>query len=818
VTETTTEETTFTVTTTTLTTVTETETTTTDTATTTRTSTQTTTHTTTVTSTTTRTTTHTTSTVTTMLTSTITATTTPEATTTTEPVTWKTHGAGSADVIGRQPCAETHGRQNWIIKLPDTWTDDKINELASQFPSEDKFVGHPTKKGLSILIVWADTDELSSALQAVPGAEYVQIDSGLSATREEFIADFEPDEGKPDPVPWGLDRIDNEGELDGRYTAGGPDGGRGVHVYLMDTGIRTTHGQFGGRAIPTMEVKNAKVLPCSSTDITCAFDEHGHGTHTAGVIGGVTVGVAQGAWLHAVKILSGTGTGTMSSFLMALDWLLVNAERPAVIHMGLSGESLPGEGRILKDALDKTVAEGIPVVVPAGNDNDESCYHSPSFVPSAITVASTSSADTRSQFSSFGKCVDIFAPGSKIITAGIRSDTSYSVLSSTSLAAAHATGAVAMILAISNTTGAAEVSKELVDAAFNGMLKDTKGSPNKLLSIRWSALKPIVIGQSEQPHGGVIDPAKLYRKKCVRAPSAGLLCPSNAGDFGQRLGFDRYRDQFKITVEGNMVCAERYDQNEDDFLPSSKFSATSFDEGGWTINLVVLCHQKLIQKTDKWLFAPLGDAQQPSLCAATEPSDRQKFYYVLYENVTRDEDCKKLCESRYGCRGFSMNTRKRCEVWLRNINSFMKLPQDYTIDNPVSCNRFIGRGLPGSGSVRLAASPKKCLQSESDNLRVVDCLLTNENQQFNWDGVGPITLTSRTTSCLSLSSKNGPARFEECNPATPTPHQIFSFEGTGVISWVDSDQTRHCLDAPRGESAVRIAPCDIKSPSMQFFY
>jgi len=817
-TTTSTEETTVTETTSTLTTITETET---ETTTQTLTSTATTvTTTSTETTTTTRTETSTTATrtSTTILTETTTSTTTAEPTTTSKPVTWQNFGAGTAAVIGNdQPCLGGHGRQNWIIKLPDNWTDDKIKYLAQQFPSEDRFVGTPSKKGLPILIIWANQEELSVALHTVPGAEYVEVDSGISAVKEDFNAEFEPDDGKPDPVPWGLDRIDNEGELDGRYTAGGPDGGRGIHVYVFNSGIRTTHGQFGGRAIPTLEVKSGKVVPCSSTDVDCAVDNHGHGTHQAGVIGGGTVGVAQGSWLHAVKILSDTGQGTLSSFLMAADWLLVNANRPAVVNLALSAEVHTGDARILKDVIDRMVARDIPVIVPAGQENDNACFYSPSDVTAAITVGASGPDDKRAAFSSFGTCVDLFAPGSKVVTAGIRSDRSYAVLSSTALAASHVTGAVAMFLALANGTAAQdEVEKEIVRAAFAGLLKNVQDSPNKLLGIRWSALKPVLIGQSE-PHAPPPGQAKKdFRKKCVRAPSAGLLCPSNAGDYGQRLGFDRFRDQFHITVEGNQVCAQRYDQEEDDFLPSTKYSASSFDEGGWTINLVVLCHQKLLAKTDKWLFTRLGDPGEPSVCAGSNPTDRSKLYYVAYEDVTQEADCKKLCQLRYGCKAFSLNG-KTCEVWLKDAKSFLRLPKDYPTDNSVSCNRFIGRGSAGSGSLRLAAAPTKCLQVENDILKVTTCA-HEETQQFTWDGVGPITLTGKSGQCLTLTNKSAPVKMDACSADGPVPSQTFAFEGTGTISWMDIiTHDKLCL-ATNGDGPMKISPCDIKSPSMQFFY
>merc|ERR1712048_263155 len=200
--------------------------------------------------------------------------------------------------------------------------------------------------------------------------------------------------------------------------------GRGVHVYVLDTGIRTTHREFEGRAIPTLEIGADRFgrsysRKCSADDRTCALDRQGHGTHTAGTVASKTYGVAKEATVHAVKILGDDGEGNSGWTLAAMDWITRNAQKPAVMSMNLGGE---GRSRMEQEAVHRAIQAGITVVVAAGNEADDACKYSPAFIQQAITVGATSSGDMRASYSNYGSCVQIYAPGSNIRSLGHRTN------------------------------------------------------------------------------------------------------------------------------------------------------------------------------------------------------------------------------------------------------------------------------------------------------------------------------------------------------------------------------------------------------------
>jgi len=746
-----------------------------------------------------------------------------ETTTTTSPCDVST--SFPVHIVGPDhPCTDLRGRFEWIIKFPDGTADSVLSEVGDQFPSKDQYRGHPGEKGLPVVIAWATQDELALALHNVPGASYVEQVSDLDASPE-FV---EPDPGNSS-IPWGLDRIDREGEIDGRYLAAGPDGGRGIHVYILDTGIRSTHGQMGGRAIPTLEALSSKPRACSSTDVACANDKFGHGTHAAATIGGSTVGVAQGAWMHAVKILNDRGRGNTANLMIAMDWLLVNAEKPAVIHLGLHGSTAVLESRAVKDAIDAAYNAGLTVVVAGGDEAKNACFDTPGYVPNAITVGSTHVEDEMATSSNYGPCVDLFAPGHKITTADYKSDSGYSLVSGSSMAAAHATGAAALALGVWSGLTTKEVRDQLVDNAFTGTLEGIKeGSPNKLLSVTFVLnVVPILIGPSSFATSWELEATSLtkYRKKCV-CISKEVTCPTNAGDYGQRLGFDDFRGTFNITVEGDSVCAERTDNIQDDFLPNDKFTSSRNDAGSWTINLAVLCNLKdFIPPTDKWAFERFGEKdKQPVMCSGKFPADRQSLYYASFSDaraVDSAESCEKFCQSRYGCRGYSLDQGRSCEVWLHDIESFARPPSDFQPSGAMKCMRFAGRGNSGSGLVRAAGAPKTCLNSQSNLLHIAECEKSSVTQQIFWAGVGSMAV--QNTSCFAVS-KSGPTydgagiAVGSCQPGEPT--QQFAFEGSGTIRFVGDTPREWCLlmDLEKNHSAVKVAKCENANPSMQFFF
>lgn len=251
-------------------------------------------------------------------------------------------------------------------------------------------------------------------------------------------------EEQSDPQ-WHLDRIDQYRGLSDNYAPGIHGGAKGAHVFVLDTGIRTTHRDFEGRAVPTFDTTSGSMVVCDPKDVSCAADTHGHGTHCAGVVGGKAFGVAKDVTLHACKVLD--PEGYTLDIVMGIDWVISHGEKPAVLSMSLGGE---GRSRAYQAAVNASFNAGVTVVVAAGNEDSDACDFSPSYVPSAITVGATRSPfrdlDQVSWFSNYGTCVDIFAPGSDIESCGHRSDTSFAVMSGTSMACPAVAGAAALLL------------------------------------------------------------------------------------------------------------------------------------------------------------------------------------------------------------------------------------------------------------------------------------------------------------------------------------------------------------------------------------
>jgi len=238
------------------------------------------------------------------------------------------------------------GRRDWLLKFPDVSNDTDMQGLRKRIPpgASVRFQGSPSMQGLPIVLVRATIPELTLVLTGMQGKiEFVEQDFVVTATPEvgldvadtSNISSFSmrrlQTRTQPRP-PWGLDRIDQrELPLSDSFKFDAS-AGRGVHLYIVDTGIRTSHQEFTGRAVPTLESVGGGPVVCSPQNPSCAEDANGHGTHVAGIAAGSTFGVAKAATVHAVKVLSSDGRGRWSWLIAALDWIIVNGQRPAVIR------------------------------------------------------------------------------------------------------------------------------------------------------------------------------------------------------------------------------------------------------------------------------------------------------------------------------------------------------------------------------------------------------------------------------------------------------------------------------------------------------
>lgn len=311
-------------------------------------------------------------------------------------------------------------------------------------------------------------ESAARALSNNPHVAYVEQDSVVVATGLQFNA------------PWGLSRIDQRSGVDPYYFYNSsPTGaGAGVNVYIIDTGIRTTHQEFGGRASVAVDILGGNGQDC-----------HNHGTAVAGIAGGATFGVAKAANLYAVRVLDCNASGFLSNVISGIDWVKNNHISPAVANMSIE---CTGSCTSFDTAVSNTVASGVTFTVGAGNNNIDAGSVSPAHVSTAITVGATNDSDSRWSFSNFGSVLDVFAPGELVPAPTRNNDTSSDFFSGTSFAAPHAAGFAAIYLGVFPSASPATVSSALINSAtFNAVSNAGTGSPNRLLFTFFPATNPI---------------------------------------------------------------------------------------------------------------------------------------------------------------------------------------------------------------------------------------------------------------------------------------------------------------------------------------
>ncbi|MGW4465872.1 S8 family peptidase [Micromonospora sp. NPDC004704] len=295
-------------------------------------------------------------------------------------------------------------------------------------------------------------------LAAHPDVAYVEQDQVVSINATQT-----------NPPSWGLDRIDQRNlPLNRSYTY--PNTASNVRAYIIDTGIRFSHNDFGGRATSGYD----------AVDGGSADDCNGHGTHVAGTVGGSAYGVAKAVRLVGVRVLNCSGSGTNAGVIAGVNWVTQNAVKPAVANMSLGG----GASTALDNAVASSISSGVTYALAAGNSSANACNSSPARTASAITVGATTSTDARASYSNYGTCLDIFAPGSSITSAWYTSNTATNSISGTSMASPHVAGAAALVLSTNPTYTPTQVRNYLYNNATQNVVTNPgSGSPNRLLFV-----------------------------------------------------------------------------------------------------------------------------------------------------------------------------------------------------------------------------------------------------------------------------------------------------------------------------------------------
>ncbi|MFG3039394.1 S8 family peptidase [Streptomyces sp. NPDC048330] len=309
----------------------------------------------------------------------------------------------------------------------------------------------------------------TAALDA-PAARRLAADPAVASVEQNRIVRSDATQNN---APWGLDRIDQANlPLSGTYTYPDSAGG-GVTAYVIDTGVRISHAEFGGRAVNGYDAVDGDSV---------AQDGNGHGTHVATTIAGSTYGVAKAAKIVAVRVLDNNGSGTTAGVIAGIDWVTAHhtAGTPAVANLSLGG----GASTALDNAVKNSIADGVTYAVAAGNSGVNASSSSPARVAAAITVGATSNTDAKAGWSNYGSVLDLFAPGVSITAGWNTGDTATNTISGTSMATPHVAGAAAIYLAGHPSATPAQVSAALVNGATpNKVTSPGSGSPNRLLKI-----------------------------------------------------------------------------------------------------------------------------------------------------------------------------------------------------------------------------------------------------------------------------------------------------------------------------------------------
>jgi len=349
----------------------------------------------------------------------------------------------------------------YLVTFVDTVTDVRglARRLAAQHGTDTLVTWTAAIKGFAVRI----PDQAVDALRKNPNVKSIEQDALIGVEGS----------GTQASAPWSLDRIDQlRMPLNGTYAYATD--GAGVNVYIIDSGIRTTHRDLAGRAFGAFTA----IADGNGTD-----DCLGHGTGVADVVAGSTYGVAKGARVYAVRVVDCSGTAAYSALVSGIDWVTKNRVLPAVANVSIAGSA----SSTVNTAVENSIAAGVVYAVAAANYSADACNYSPASARSALTVAAstrdiTSSYDVQASYSNYGPCVDLYAPGSAIRSATNTSDTATTVWSGTSFASPHVAGVAALYLSTNPSATPSQVASAILGSAATNLVGSAgAGTPNLLL-------------------------------------------------------------------------------------------------------------------------------------------------------------------------------------------------------------------------------------------------------------------------------------------------------------------------------------------------